>query len=168
MREICVEYQWSSAKMLPLSRSSTTFHSRLADIWRMYDEWFALVTPIYHWQKICCANYARFWPNSLVIVRRLCVIFRGKFDAHNPVLALFGTFACLCAGVRGLLVICVWSFRIFCAMHSPMNFHSVNQWKWSNFLLDKHTQPNFMRDPCIPVLVRQCDWGFRLCRKNRK
>ena len=36
MREICVEYQWSFTKMLPLSRSSTTFHWRSADIWRMF------------------------------------------------------------------------------------------------------------------------------------
>ena len=35
MCKICVEYQWSFAKMLPLSRPSTTFHWRLADIWRM-------------------------------------------------------------------------------------------------------------------------------------
>ena len=36
MREICMEYQWLSAKIFPLSRSSTTFHWRLADIRRLF------------------------------------------------------------------------------------------------------------------------------------
>jgi hypothetical protein len=72
MREICVGYQWSLAKMLPLWRSPTTFHGC-----------FAHVTPTNHWQKICCANHVRFVRNSLVIVRRLCVIFRGTFMSHT-------------------------------------------------------------------------------------
>ena len=56
MREICVEYQWSFAKMLPLSRSSTTFQT--------HDACFALVTPMYHWKSlnkitgVCMRAYA--------------------------------------------------------------------------------------------------------------
>ena len=36
MCEICVEYQRSFVKMLLLSRSSMTFHWRIADIWHMF------------------------------------------------------------------------------------------------------------------------------------
>jgi hypothetical protein len=43
MRKICVEYQWSFAKMLPVWHWSTTFHWRLADIWRMFHACFTYV-----------------------------------------------------------------------------------------------------------------------------
>jgi hypothetical protein len=117
MREICARYQWSSAKMLPLSCASMTFHWRLADIYTCIT--CITLTYMYHWQKFCCANHAWFIQvrNSLVIVRRSCVIFRGTFVAHHPVLAIFGAFPCLCAGLHGLLVIRAWYFRTLCAIH---------------------------------------------------
>ena len=154
MREICVEYQWSFAKMLPLSRSSTTFHWRLADIWRMFRACNTYVSLKVTEKKF----YARFIRSSLVIVRILCVVFRGAFVAHNHVFALFGAFACLCAEVRGLLVICAWSFRSSCAIH---------RWffiaKWSNSRRTSTHNQIFMRDSCVYVLVGLCDRALSVC-----
>ena len=70
-----------------------------------------------HSLRSSCVNHARFIRNSLATVRWLCVVFRRVFVTHNHAFALFGAFSCLCAEVRGLLVICVWSFRSSCAIH---------------------------------------------------
>ena len=77
----------------------------------------ATSAPPAHSLRSSCVNHARFIRNSLATVRWLCVVFRRVFVTHNHAFALFGAFLCLCAGVRGLLVICAWSFRSSCAIH---------------------------------------------------
>ena len=77
----------------------------------------ATSAPPAHSLRSSCVNHARFIRNSLATVRWLCVVFRRVFVTHNHAFALFGAFSCLCAEVRGLLVICAWSFRSSCAIH---------------------------------------------------
>ena len=77
----------------------------------------ATSAPPAHSLRSSCVNHARFIRNSLATVRWLCVVFRRVFVTHNHAFALFGAFSCLCAEVRGLLVICAWSFRNSCAIH---------------------------------------------------
>ena len=77
----------------------------------------ATSAPPAHSLRSSCVNHARFIRNSLATVRWLCVVLRRVFVTHNNAFALFGAFSCLCAEVRGLLVIYAWSFRSSCAIH---------------------------------------------------
>ena len=93
----------------------------------------ATSAPPAHSLRSSCVNHARFIRNSLATVRWLCVVFRRVFVTHNHAFALFGAFSCLCAEVRGLLVICAWSFRSSCAIHWWFFItYIVSQQKWSN------------------------------------
>ena len=72
--------------------------------------------------------------------------------------ALFGACACLCAEVRGLLVICAWSIRSSCSG----DFSTRKSAKMAKLSTDKDAQPNFMRDACVYVLVGLCDHAFSI------
>ena len=65
---------------------------------------------------------------------------------------------CLCAEVRGLLVICAARDLSVVLAQFIGDFYRVNQRKFS---MNKHTQPNFMRDSCVYVVVGMCDHALR-------
>jgi hypothetical protein len=107
----------------------------------MYDGCFTLVTPCITDKN----SIARIMRNSLVIVHRLSVIFRGTFVAHNPVFAMFGIFSCLCAGVSGSRKLTI--FTDLRDEQSLMNCYKKLLKDHAQITnTDKNAQPNFMRD----------------------
>ena len=117
MGEICVEYQWLFAKILSLSRSSTTFHWRLADIWRMFRAYNTYVslkiteTII----AVCMRAYALKCAVHMWFVRDLSVILAQFIgDLHRANQRKLSNFRRTCTHNQILCVIHVFTCQLCC------------------------------------------------------
>jgi hypothetical protein len=99
----CARYLWSFMKMLPLSRSSTTFHWRLTEIWRMFHACNTYLKLTKILLRKSCVIHTQFITDSVQIMRGFPWNFHRAQPHIRPVWDL-----CVLKrwSLHGLLAIC--------------------------------------------------------------